>query len=79
MESTSQREKDIENWDHIKKILAIYIYEVAIPNFKNRKMKMYVEAMQNFSFEEMFCAQKQQACWGDFKKLTDVYMNKSVA
>ena len=58
MQSTQQREKDIENWDHIKKILTIYIHEIAIPNFKSRKMKMYVEAMQSFSYEEMFCAQK---------------------
>ena len=39
---------------------------------------MYVEAMQNFSYEEMDSAQKQLACWGDFKKLTDVYMTKNI-
>jgi hypothetical protein len=41
-------------------------------------MKSYIEAMQSFSFDQMHCASKQLACWGDFKKLTDIYMSKSM-
>ena len=40
-----QLEKDVENWEKIKKILTIYLAEVAIPYFKSRKTDKYVGAM----------------------------------
>jgi len=43
--SVDQREKDIENWDKIKRFLIIYLAEIAIPYFKNRKVEKYVSTM----------------------------------
>ena len=37
LERINQSERDIENWDTIKKILTMYLAEVAIPAFKNSK------------------------------------------
>ena len=40
-----QRQRDIENWETIKRFLTIYLSEQAIPLFKQRKTTKYVEAM----------------------------------
>lgn len=37
LERIAQTERDIENWDIIKKFLVVYLAEVAIPEFKNSK------------------------------------------
>ena len=47
-----QRQKDVENWDLIKRFLSIYLAEVAIPHFKKKKNKKYIGAMQDFTLDE---------------------------
>jgi hypothetical protein len=37
LERMNQTERDIENWETIKKFLSIYLAEIAIPAFKNSK------------------------------------------
>ena len=76
--SVDQREKDIENWDRIKKFLIVYLAEIAIPYFKDRKIEKYICTMQAFSMDEMTNAEKHLACWGDFRDLTDIYMRQYV-
>uniref|UniRef100_A0A7S3N0E8 Uncharacterized protein n=1 Tax=Strombidium inclinatum TaxID=197538 RepID=A0A7S3N0E8_9SPIT len=76
LERIAQREKDIVNWDVVKKYLIIYLAEVAIPEFRQRKVNKYVMAMQNFSMEELENAKKHQMCWGDFFQLTQQYLPK---
>lgn len=73
-----QTECDIDNWDKIKKMLTIYLAEIAIPAYRKRKVAKYTFAMQMFSFDEMVNAEKHLACWGDFKELTDNFMHKKV-
>ena len=68
-----QRERDIANWDEIKRFLTVYLAEIAIPDFKKRKMFKYIHAMQNFSKDELSNAEKHQSCWKDFYDLTKAY------
>lgn len=74
-----QLEKDIENWEKIKKILTIYLAEVAIPYYKSRKTDKYVGAILNFSYDEMLNAETHLACWGDFKNYTDALLGKKLS
>ena len=48
LQTISQTEKDIQNYDIIKNYLIIYLQEIAIPAFKHQKMKNYVAAMLTF-------------------------------
>jgi hypothetical protein len=73
MESIEQKKQDVVNWEKIKRILTIYIHDKAIPHYKGNKEQRYVAAMSDFSTEEISCAEKQLECWGDFKKMTDLY------
>ena len=41
----AQRERDIENWDIIKKFLIVHLAEIAIPEFRQRKVAKYIQAM----------------------------------
>ena len=68
-----QRERDIENWDVLKRWLTIYIAEQAIPQFKMKKTAKYVTSMQGFSLDEMQNAKNHQDCWNDFYQLTTKY------
>ena len=65
-----QLERDIENGDKLKRFITIYLFEVAIPNFRNKKVVKYVDAMQAYSFVELQNTQKQQSCWKEFYELT---------
>lgn len=65
-----QRQKDIENWDMIKRFLAIYIAETAIPHFKKKKTIKYVGAISSFTLDELKNAKSSQNCWAEFYDLT---------
>ena len=52
----AQGERDIINYDVIKNYLTIYLAEIAIPFFKNHKMKVYLNALNDFTAEEIFNA-----------------------
>jgi len=73
LEKISQKEKDIENWDDIKKILIVYLATQAITEFKTSKIQKYITAMQGFSKDELNNANQQQNCWTDFFELTKAY------
>ena len=73
----AQRERDIENWDIIKRFLIVYLAEVAIPDFKRKKITKYVFAMQNLSIDELRNSKSQQNCWHDFYELTKAYSNEN--
>ena len=70
LQRINQTERDIENWETIKKFLVIYLAEVAIPDFKNSKQMKYIKAMQGFSGDELSNAKQTMNCWGDFYDLT---------
>lgn len=42
LQSISQTEKDIENYEIIKNYLIIYLAEIAIPAFKQQKVTNYI-------------------------------------
>jgi hypothetical protein len=46
--------------------LIIYLAEIALPFFRNAKMKEYLLAMTNFSIEEIMNSQRHQDTWTDF-------------
>jgi hypothetical protein len=54
------------NFDIIKNYLVVYLAEIAIPYFRNSKMKDYKSAMTNFSVEEIINSQKNSECWTHF-------------
>ena len=60
-----QREKDIDNWDKLKKIMTIYLAEIAIPKFRRDKRNMYIFTMQDFLKGDFINAQAQISCWGE--------------
>ena len=64
-----QREKDIENWETIKKFLTIYMCETCIPLFKKKKAIKYLEAMTDFTGDEVSNAKSSQSTWEDFHQL----------
>lgn len=73
LERIAQRQRDIENWDKIKRFLTVYLAEIAIPDFKKKKVQKYITCMSNFSNDELINAKKHQGCWGDFYDLTTAY------
>ena len=65
-----QRQKDIENWDMIKRFLTIYIAENAIPHYKKKKTQKYMGAISSFTLDELKNAKSSQNTWADFYDLT---------
>lgn len=53
-----QLDRDVKNWDVIKRFLTIYLAEVAIPQYRKRRTNKYVDAMQMFSQVEVVNAQR---------------------
>ena len=53
LERIAQTERDIENWDTIKRFLIVYLAEIAIPEFRGSKVIKYINAMASFSKEEL--------------------------
>lgn len=72
LQSIQQKEKDISNWDEIKKYITIYIMEKAIPLFKERMALGYQDAIKEFSCDEIHNATTNLKCWNEFKKVTEV-------
>ena len=66
----AQTERDITNWDLIKKMLIVYLAEIAIPEFRNSKNMKYITAMQKFAFDELENSKRQKECWNDFGRMT---------
>jgi len=53
LDKIAQKERDIDNWDSIKKILIVHLATEAIPEFKTAKIRKYITAMQGFSKDEL--------------------------
>ena len=66
LQNIIQTEKDIVNFDILRNYLVIYLAEVAIPSFKHRKMKGYLDAMNSFCLEQIKNSGKHSECWSDF-------------
>jgi len=66
LQSISQTEKDIQNYEVIKNYLIIYLAEIAIPAFKHQKVQNYVIAMNQFCNQEISNAKLQGDCWTEF-------------
>ena len=45
LESIAQTERDVANWDVVKRFLIVYLAEIAIPEFKQSKVIKYIGAM----------------------------------
>jgi hypothetical protein len=66
LQSISQTEKDILNYEIIKNYLIVYLAEIAIPAFKHQKVQNYVVAMNLFCNQEISNARVQGDCWSEF-------------
>lgn len=66
IENITQLEKDIENYEKMKNFLIVYLAQIAIPNFKKQKVHNYINAMTNFSLEEISNSHKNSDQWSDF-------------
>jgi hypothetical protein len=66
LQSISQSEKDIQNYEIIKNFLIIYIAEIAIPAFKAQRQGNYLKAMAAFCSQEVSNARTQSTTWTDF-------------
>ena len=62
----SDLEKDVKNYEIIRNFLIIYLAEVAIPQFKEKKFGSYITAMSSFCTQEVDNAKSQLACWSEF-------------
>lgn len=69
LQNIAQMEKDIINYDIIKNFLTIYLAEIAIPYFKNHKMKVYLNAITQFSVEEIANSQRHMGTWSEFMEV----------
>jgi len=61
-----QLERDIENWEVVKRFLIVYIAEIAIPEYSAKKVAKYIQAMAGFSNDEILNSRAQKFCWQDF-------------
>lgn len=68
-----QLEKDIVNFEILKKFLTIYLATVAIPQFKKQRVESYVRAMGHMCDGEVKNATSLLDCWSGFAKLIDSY------
>ena len=66
LQSISQSEKDIQNYEIIKNYLIIYIAEIAIPAYKALRQGNYLRAMAAFCSQEISNASTQSTTWSDF-------------
>ena len=62
----TQKENDLKNYDILKVIITVFIAETAIPQYRERKVSRYVDAMQNFCQEELANAQRSHQTWETF-------------
>jgi hypothetical protein len=66
LQSISQSERDIQNYEIIKNFLVVYIAEIAIPAFKAKRQGDYLRAMAAFCDQEISNARTQSSTWTDF-------------
>lgn len=62
-EDIVQLERDIKNWDKIKKVLTIYLVEIAIPDYAKRASRIYKGTMSGVVNGESENAASKVRCW----------------
>jgi len=68
-------EKDVANYDVIKRYLTIYLATIALPAFKKGRVEAYVRAMGCMTFEEIKNSEAIMLC---FQKFQDVIMDYAI-
>jgi hypothetical protein len=66
-------EKDVENYDIIRKYLTIYLANIAIPSFKKERVEAYVRAMGCMTFEEIANSEAVVECFLRFQEVIADY------
>jgi len=66
-------EKDVENYEVIKKYLTIYLANLGIPNFKKERVEAYVRAMGCMTFEEIANSEAVVECFLKFQEVIADY------
>lgn len=66
-------EKDVENYDVIRKYLTIYLANIAIPSFKKERVEAYVRAMGCMTFEEIANSEAIVECFLRFQEVIADY------
>ena len=64
------------NYDVIRKLLTIYIDQIAIPMYKKKAAQNYIRAMGKMCDAEVMNAGALTDCWQQFKRLIDTYKIK---
>lgn len=61
------------NYDVIKKILIIYLAQIAIPTYQKQSKERYIMAMGKMCVSEVKNSNTVADCWHSFKQLIDTY------
>ena len=69
----AEMEKDLINYDVIKKFLTIYLCTIAIPDFKKQRVEAYMRAMSRMTKDEVANANYTLDCWSSFGQKVDQY------
>lgn len=64
----NELQKDVGQYDVLKKYLTIYLATVAIPQYKKQRIESYVRAMGRMADAEVRNAENTYDCWNNFQK-----------
>lgn len=62
----AELEKDLINFDIIKKYLTIYLATISIPDFKRQRVESYIRSMSRMTQDEVMNANNTLDCWSSF-------------
>ena len=69
----AELEKDLINYDIIKKYLTIYLSTIAIPDFKRQRVESYIRSMSRMTQDEVMNANNTLDCWSSFGQKIEQY------
>ena len=69
----AELEKDLINYDIIKKYLTIYLSTIAIPDFKRQRVESYIRSMGRMTQDEVMNANNTLDCWSSFGQKIEQY------
>lgn len=69
----AELEKDLINFDIIKKYLTIYLATIAIPDFKRQRVEAYIRSMARMTQDEVLNANNTLDCWSSFGQKIEHY------
>ena len=64
----NELQKDLGQYDILKKYLTIYLATVAIPQYKKQRIEAYVRAMGRMADAEVRNSENTYDCWNNFQK-----------